>query len=160
MALPTKKNDKITNRLFPAFPTFPAFRSLIDSFWDSNNFFGKDFSMDEFFHRAWTPSVNIKDNTKTYEVEVAAPGLNKNDFTVNVENGLLSIKGEHEESKEEKKDNYSRREFNYNRFERTFSLPENAKKDSVKAKYENGVLKISLTKTPTKKSKAKKVAIA
>ena len=138
---------------------FPTFRSLMDSFWDSDNFFGREFPVNEFFNRAWTPAVNIKDNTKTYSVEVAAPGLKKDDFNVTIENGLLYIKGKREETKEEKEDNFTRREFNYNSFERTFSLPENAKEDSIKAKYENGVLKITLTKTSTKKATAKKVTI-
>lgn len=146
-------NGNVTRSLFP------TFRSLMDSFWDSDNFFGKEFPMNEFFNRAWTPAVNIKDNTKTYNVEVAAPGLKKDDFTVTIENGLLCIKGEREETKEEKEDNFTRREFNFNSFERTFALPENAKEDSIKAKYENGVLNITLTKTPTKTTKAKKVAI-
>jgi len=138
---------------------FPTFRSLMDSFWDSDNFFGRDFPMNEFFNRAWTPAVNIKDNTKTYNIEVAAPGLKKDDFTVTIENGLLCIKGEREETKEEKEDNFTRREFNFNSFERTFSLPENAKEDGIKAKYTDGVLNITLTKAPTKTTKAKKVAI-
>ena len=151
-----KEDGNITRSLFP---TFPTFRSLMDSFWNSDDFFGKEFPLDEYFHRAWAPAVNIKDNTKTYEVEVAVPGLKKDDFKVSIENGLLSIKAEREENKEEKEDNFTRREFNYNRFERTFSLPENAREDSIKARYENGVLKITLAKTPDKKTKAKTVEI-
>ena len=138
---------------------FPTFRSLMDSFWDSDNFFGREFPVNEFFNRAWTPAVNIKDNTKTYNVEVAAPGLKKDDFTVTIENSLLCIKGEREETKEEKEDNFTRREFNFNSFERTFTLPENAKEDSIKAKYADGVLNITLDKATTKSAKAKKVAI-
>lgn len=152
----TNGNGKATRSLFPAFPNF---RSLMDSFWDSDNFFGRDFFNDDFFRRAWTPAVNIKDNNKSYEIEVAAPGLKKADFNVSIENGVLSINAEREETKEEKEDNFTRREFNYNRFERTFSLPENAKEDSTKARYDKGVLKITLAKTPSKKTSAKKIAI-
>lgn len=142
------------------FPTIPTFRSLVDSFWNQDNFFGRDFSMDEFFHRAWTPAVNIKDNTKTYEIKVAVPGLNKEDFKIIAENGLLCIKGEREDSTESKEDNFTRREYSYNQFERTFTLPENAKADTIKAKYENGELKITMAKTTAKKRVAKAVKIA
>ncbi len=153
MLFPTLRKKRTT-------PTLPSMRSFMDSFWDLDNFFGRDFSVNEFFNNASIPAVNIKDTTNAYEIEVLAPGLKKDEFEVTVENGLLCIRADHEESKAEKEDTYTRREFNYNQFERFFTLPENVKENSVNAKYENGVLKITLAKTLAKKSIAKTIKIA
>ncbi len=99
------------------------------------------------------PAVNIKENDKNFEVEVAAPGMDKKDFKVEVENNVLTISAEKREEKKEKKNNYSRKEFSYESFERNFTLPQNVvDADKIKAKYENGILKIEI---PKKEEKAK-----
>ncbi len=99
------------------------------------------------------PAVNIKENDKNFEVEVAAPGMNKKDFKVEVENNALTISSEKKEEKEEKKENYSRKEFSYETFERSFTLPQDTvDADKIKARYENGILKIDI---PKKEEKAK-----
>ena len=99
------------------------------------------------------PAVNIKENDKNFEVEVAAPGMDKKNFKVEVENNVLTISAEKKEEKKEKKDNYSRKEFSYESFERSFTLPQDmVDANKIVAKYENGILKIDI---PKKEEKAK-----
>ena len=77
---------------------------------------------------------------------MAVPGYKKDDFNVSIEKGILTIKAEVKEEKEEKKDGYSRKEFSYRSFERNFALPDHVNEDSVQSKYENGLLHIILPK--------------
>ncbi len=134
----------------------PTFRSILDDFWGA----------DDFFERRWmhapllkTPAVNIKDNDKNFEIEVAAPGLNRDDFEVTIENNILSISCEKEEKTEEKEENYTREEFNYTAFSRSFSLPENVDSESVDAKYRDGVLTLTLKKKEVAEPAAKTIDI-
>lgn len=134
----------------------PSFRSILDDFWGT----------DDFFERRWmpaqqfkTPAVNIKDNDKDFEIEVAAPGLNRDDFEVTIENNILSISCEKEEKKEEKEENYTREEFNYTAFSRAFSLPDNVDTETVDAKYRDGVLTLTLQKTEVLEPAAKTIDI-
>ena len=132
---------------------FPAsFRRLMDNFWNADRFFGDDFGN-------FMPAVNIKDNDKTYEIEVAAPGMQKEDFDVKVDNGVLRISAEREEKKEEKEENYTRREFSYNTFSRSFVLPENVDADNVAAKYSDGILHLTMKKKKVETPKTKKIEI-
>jgi HSP20 family protein len=123
------------------------------------NFFDEPFfNVDWNGNKSWlseVPPVNIVDKGGEFDVELAVPGMKKEDFHITCENGYLTIKAEKEEKKEEKDKNYTRREYNYNSFERSFSLPESVKADQVKAKYENGVLKLSLPKKEEAKAKSK-----
>lgn len=115
------------------------------------DFFGSDFSMS-------TPSVNVVETENSYRVEVAAPGLEKEDFEVSVDNGFLNISAKKEFKDEVKEgDKYMRREFNYNSFTRSFQLPEGVKADDIAANYENGVLKITLPKKEEARIEAAKV---
>ncbi|MEI5579364.1 Hsp20/alpha crystallin family protein, partial [Streptomyces brasiliscabiei] len=86
------------------------------------------------------PAVNVSETDKNYEIEVAAPGMKKDDFKVKVENGAIHISAERKEEKEEKQKNYTRQEYSYNSFSRSFTLPEDVKEDDIKAQYEDGVL--------------------
>lgn len=90
------------------------------------------------------PSVNLKETDKKIEIELAAPGLRKQDFKVEVDNNMLSISSEKEEEKEEnrKKDNYYRKEFNYQSFRRSFSLPDYADENKITANYKDGILHV------------------
>ena len=92
------------------------------------------------------PNANISENEKDYKIEVAAPGLQKKDFKVEVENGVLTVSGEKEEEKEEERKNYRRKEFSYRSFSRSFNLPENSLPEKMEAKYDNGILTLSLPK--------------
>ena len=109
-------------------------------FWDFNG----DFPSSDFAKQI--PAVNINETEKEFKIEMAAPGLEKKDFKVEVENGALCISSEKEEESKEEKKNYTRREYSYNSFSRSFTLPENALPDKINAKYENGVLNITLPK--------------
>ncbi len=116
------------------------------------------FNLDWQGKKSWmleVPPVNIVDKGGEFDVELAVPGMKKEDFHITCEDGYLTIKAEREEKKEEKDKNYTRREYNYNSFVRSFSLPESVKADQVKAKYENGVLKLTLPKKEEAKSKPK-----
>ena len=95
---------------------------------------------------ATVPSVNISENTEKYFVSLAAPGLKKEDFHIDVESNLLTIKAETESSSESKEDKFTRREYNYSSFSRSFNLPDNVIQDKIEAKYENGVLSLSILK--------------
>jgi|Laugrespbdmm15sd_2_1035082.scaffolds.fasta_scaffold00566_5 HSP20 family protein len=92
------------------------------------------------------PSVNIIENTKDFRIEMAAPGLEKKDFKIEVDNGMLCISSEKEEERKEEGENFQRREFTYRGFSRTFQLPENSVPDKIDAKYDQGVLKLVLPK--------------
>lgn len=102
------------------------------------------------------PSVNIKETEKAFMLEFAVPGFNKNDFDVQIENDYITITGKKEESKEENTDEYTRKEFSFGSFKRSFSLPENINTDNVEAIYENGVLQVGLPKKELKAAPAPK----
>lgn len=102
------------------------------------------------------PSVNITENTKDFKIEMAAPGLEKKDFKIETDNGMLTISSEKQEEKKEEKENYTRREFSYQGFSRSFQLPENSLPEKIEAKYENGILKLTLPKKEVITAKTKK----
>lgn len=94
------------------------------------------------------PSVNLKETDTKLEVEMAAPGMKREDFKVEVDNGMLMISSEKEEEKEEtrKKDNYVRREFNYQSFFRSFYLPDTIDENKIEAIYKDGILHVTIAK--------------
>lgn len=112
----------------------------------------------DFFHDDWfpmravaatAPAINVKETEKAFEVEIAAPGMNKDDFRVHVneQNQLVvSVEKKHETKEEDKSTKYLRREFNYTRFEQALLLPENVDKESITAKACSGVLCIKIPK--------------
>lgn len=97
-------------------------------------------------HTFSVPAVNIKELDTHFEIELAIPGKNKNDFEIEIEDGLLSISSSF--NKEQKEDNskLTRIEFDYNSFKRTFSIPESVDSSKINATYKEGILKISLSK--------------
>jgi HSP20 family protein len=103
------------------------------------------------------PAINVKESDKAYLVELAAPGMNKQDFNVHInDEGNLVVKMEHkEEHKEEENKNvrYLRREFSYSKYEQTLILPDDVKKDAISAKVEDGVLTVELPKVVEEKVK-------
>lgn len=106
------------------------------------------------------PPVNIAEHKDEYLVSLAAPGMKKNDFKIDVEGNLLTISSEKEESKEEKDKKYNRKEYSYSSFSRSFTLPEEVNKEKIEARYEDGVLKVSLPrKEEAKKALAKQIAV-
>lgn len=107
------------------------------------------------------PAVNVSEKDGFYQVELAAPGLSKEDFDINVEGNMLNISSEKEETKEEKEDKYTRKEYNYSSFSRSFTMPEDVRQEAIEATYENGVLNIRLPKieTPKKGTLQKTIAV-
>lgn len=106
------------------------------------------------------PAVNITEHKDEYQVSLAVPGMKKNDFNIDVDGNMLTISSEKEESTEEKEKKFTRKEYSYSCFSRSFTLPDEVNKEKIDAKYVDGVLKISLPrKEEAKKSAAKKVAV-
>lgn len=99
------------------------------------------------------PSVNINENKDGFEIEVAAPGMEKNDFNIDLDNNVLTISSEKEEAKEEKEKKYMRKEYCYTKFSRSFTLPNSVKEDDIKATYKNGILNILIPKKEEMKTK-------
>ncbi len=123
------------------------FTGMLDSFFN-DAFFRNDMA-------SHMPSVNVYEENGILNLEVSAPGFAKEDFKVEVEKGLLSISGSHKAEEEKSEKNFYRKEFNYGSFQRSFTLPEEYNEDSIEAKYENGILKLTIAKkqqvTETKK---------
>ncbi|MEG2070957.1 MAG: Hsp20/alpha crystallin family protein [Bacteroidales bacterium] len=114
--------------------------------------FGRNWS-DLFFgnkNQITIPSVNVADHEKEFSIEVAAPGYNKEDFKISVDNNILTIKADVEKGEEENKKRYAHREYFYSIFERNFTLPENIDTEHIEAKYKHGVLHIVLPKKEVK----------
>ena len=133
--------------------------SVFDRFFDDNMF---DWNNRHFSNTNTTlPSVNIKENADEFIVEVAAPGFEKNDFNVEVENDTLSISSEKRIENEEKEDErITKREFSYQSFRRSFTLPVLVDSDKISAKYEKGILNIVIPKKEEAKPKpAKRIEI-
>ena len=130
--------------------TFPTWSNWIDSFF--NNDLPSVFSSN--FNTGITlPKVNIKETGDSYFVEMAVPGLKKSDFHIDLDNQLLSISTEMKEENEQQEDNYTRREFGYSSFKRTFTLPESVDDSKIDAKYADGILSIHLPKKEEAKQK-------
>lgn len=99
------------------------------------------------------PKVNIKETADAFIVEMAVPGLKKSDFQIDLDNQVLSISTETKKESEQKDENYTRREFGYSSFKRTFNLPETVNEEKIHANYENGILTILLPKKEEAKQK-------
>ena len=132
----------------------PAYRSLLSDFFETENL-----GFDSLMKKDWLPPVNVLDTEKFYQIEVAAPGLKKEDFKVKIDDGILTISAEKKVEKEEKEKNYTRKEFNYSSFLRSFTLPENVMENDIKAQYMDGVLRLNLVKKAVIVSKAKEIAV-
>lgn len=133
---------------------------------------------DDFFTRDWLdsslanwkvsgatlPAVNVKESNDDFQIEVAAPGMTRDDFKVELDNNVLTISSEREEKNEQKdeKGNYTRREFSYQSFQRSFSLPESkVLGDKISARYSDGILYVTVPKSEEAKVKpAKQIAIS
>jgi len=121
----------------------PAFSSVFD------NFFKDD---DGFFNAVskgtTIPAVNTSETKNMYEMEIAAPGMAKEDFKIEIDNNVLTVSSSKEESSEEEDDDkkYTRKEYSYHSFLRSFRLPENVKSEKIKASYKDGILKVLIPK--------------
>jgi HSP20 family protein len=98
------------------------------------------------FRRWSTPAVNIRETDDSYKIEMAAPGMKKEDFKISVDNETLTISSEAKQEASEKNEHYSRKEFSFSSFTRSFNLPEFADTEKIAASYENGIMNIIIPK--------------
>ena len=139
----------------------------------SNKFFNSDFN--QLFNQLDTmfpsksfnnvtynniPAVNVKENENNFQIEVAAPGLKKEDFKLSLHENRLTISAKQEAKTEEKTEKYTRQEFNYTSFQRTFTLPKNVDGDKIEATYADGILQVGLPKKEELKPAVKEIAVA
>jgi HSP20 family protein len=126
---------------------FDDFFKPWNEFNEFNGFFGRELNV---------PAVNIVEEKDDFKVSLAVPGMKKDDFNISIEGNMLTISCEKEERKEEKEKRFTRKEYNFSSFSRSFTLPDDVMKDKIDAKYEDGILKLSLPK----KEEAKKLAVS
>jgi HSP20 family protein len=116
--------------------------------------FGEDFRTNRL-----VPAVNIHEDDKAYHIEFAAPGLKKEDFKVNVKDGMLNVWSEKNDEKTEEKKNYTRKEFSYSAFSRSFRLPDDVNPEAIEATYTDGVLAINMVRLAAKPNAAKLIEV-
>ena len=129
----------------------PGSGPWLSDFFNTEKFFDSD-----LLRNRTLPPVNVSETDKTYQIEVSAPGRTKKDFKILAEGGVLTISSEMEEEKETKEKDYTRKEFSYSSFSRSFTLPENANDDDIKASYSDGILKLEIAKKAIEQPKSKK----
>lgn len=124
------------------------FPSIFSDFFETDRFFSEP-----FFNNRWLkdientlPAVNVRENNKEFKVEFAAPGFAKEDFKVNVDGNLITVNAERETKAEEENERYTRKEFSYNSFSRSFTLPQSVNADAINAHYKDGILKLEIPK--------------
>lgn len=119
-----------------------SFPSFLDEFFSGDVLSN---SKGAFFGNS-LPAINIKENEGDFQLEVAAPGMKKEDFKIELENNVLGISSEIQEENVEENERYTRREFQYSSFNRSFTLPENVDAEKIVANYKDGVLNIEIPK--------------
>jgi len=133
----------------PAVSNFPTgLSSYLDNFLN-DDFFRTPAAFNQ-------PFVNVAENDKEYRLELAVPGFTKDDFNLDVDHHVLTISGEKKNETKEEKENYTRREFSYASFKRSFTLPETVNGENIAASYENGILRVQLPKKVEEKKENKK----
>ncbi|GAB4157504.1 MAG: hypothetical protein Tsb0033_09410 [Winogradskyella sp.] len=139
-------------RLFPSWTN-----EGLKNFLSSDDFFNNDF----FEEDSLMPAMNVKEHDDDFEIEFAAPGFNKKDFEVTIDENILNVCGEKKHEVEEKEEDFTRKEFSYNSFKRSITLPKSVNTDQdVKATYKNGILKLNLLKKEEAKTlQPKKVEV-
>ena len=130
-----------------------SFNSILNEVFNDNFFSGADFSNS-------TPMVNIKESATDFHLEVAAPGLQKENFDITMDKNVLTISAEKQSEQKVEGEKYTRKEFNFSSFKRSFTLPETIDANNIKAIYENGILKVDVSKKAEAKPEVKKIEIA
>lgn len=151
------KNGKVLKRNDYGLGNLSAWNSFIDELFSENinTLKNKDFNKG-----ITSPKVNITETDEAFTLDMAVPGFKKSDFLIDVENELLSVSAEMNKEKEESKENYTRKEFGYASFKRTFALPETVEEDDIKATYTDGILSLHIPKKEEAKPKpARKITI-
>ncbi len=145
MSLVKWNNDKNRNA------AMPGFNDIFESF------FNDAFVSDRLVSRV--PAVNISETPEKFHIELAAPGLNKQDFKISTERGVLTVAVEQRNEQTENNKKYNKREFSYSSFVRSFTLPESADDSQIDAVYNDGVLKIDVAKKEEAKSVSRQIEI-
>ena len=129
---------------------FPA---MLTDFFDTNRFFPN-----HWFERESNnlPAVNVKEDGKQFDIEFAAPGFSKEDFKIDLDQNVLTVSAEKKQEKNEDGKRFTRREFSYNTFSRSFTLPQTVNADKIDAKYQHGLLRLQIPKKDEVKSLPKK----
>jgi HSP20 family protein len=136
-----------------------AVPSFVDEFFN-DSFLPRFLDFDKASGRVTVPAVNVEETDKEFHIEVAAPGLEKDDLKIAVNEGVLTISSEKKTEKEEKNDKYIRREFGYNAFARSFTLPDDTNVDKIVASHKNGVLQLTIPKAEVKVIPSKEIKIS
>lgn len=130
---------------------YPSFNDLFDTF------FKDSYINDRVLTKV--PAVNISESEDVFEIELAAPGVKKEEFKLNLEKNVLTVSTEQKEQKTEETKKISRKEFSYSSFSRSFTLPESADQNKINASYENGILYVTIAKKEEAKNIAREIAI-
>ncbi|GAB4453679.1 MAG: hypothetical protein OHK0036_16760 [Bacteroidia bacterium] len=134
--------------------SIPTFKNLIETFFE-NDFPVWGTSISRFIGST-IPSANIKETEDAFQIELGVPGVKKEDIKVDLEDNVLTISSEQKEEKTEEKENYTRREFNYSSFSRSFTLPDIVDAEKITAEYKDGILNINIPKKESVIKKAQK----
>lgn len=140
--------------------SLPSVNNFFDDFFSKNYWDWADKKISNLGDSL--PSANLKETDKKIQIELAAPGMKKEGFKIEIDNNTLFISAEKEEEKEESKknENYIRKEFNYHSFFRSFTLPEYSDEENIEATYKDGILHVEIAKKEgTKKKSGKKIEI-
>jgi len=135
--------------MLPSLRTRNAWPNLVEEFFNGDLF--PRFLDSE--SRQSLPAVNIIEGKDDYRIEVAAPGLNKEDFKVNLENNVLTVSSEKEETQEDKDEKVMRKEFSYYSFSRSFTLPLTVNSEKIRATHKDGILQVIIPKKEEAKEK-------
>jgi len=132
--------------------TSPRFIDVFDSIFN-----------DQIFNAAApvnkAPAVNITESETGFDIELAVPGLKKEDFKINVDKNVLSVSAEVKQEEAAEGKNYSKKEFSYNSFSRSFTLPETVDQNNIEAAYIDGILKLTVAKKEEAKLQAREIAV-
>lgn len=131
-------------------------RNWIENFFAETDDFFKTMNFDFGFN---VPAMNVKEEKDAFLIDLAVPGMKREDFKVEVDRGVLMISAETQEKKEENTEAFKRKEFSYQNFKRSFWLPENINADQIVATYENGLLKLKLPKMMNLPEKGKMIKV-
>lgn len=146
-----RNDDNNTERGLARAPFSPVFSDLLE------NFFG-GLMNEPATNRI--PAVNISETADDFRLELAAPGLEKNDFKINLENKVLTISVEKQQEEETRESNYTKREFSYTAFKRSFNLPDVADSENIRAEYNNGLLHLVIPKKEEAKMRTREIPIS
>jgi HSP20 family protein len=131
-------------------PVSPMFSDVLNDFFNQG--------INESSHKL--PAVNISEDANSFKIELVAPGISKEDFKINLEKDVLSISTEKKSENKEEAKHYSRKEFSYHSFKRSFTLPENVDKESISAQYVDGILHLTIAKVKKTEQAVKTISIS